>query len=230
MAKIIKVIFNIYNNSYLMNSKKFITVYLFYLIYLAGIVLTFMSDYRFKLLGLALLVVDLIILGLFSTGSEATFAIYVFVTIFIIFIQLIYLLQTEHYRGLLYPDGICLTDNKMFGNLINGECYPADGNTNFSKKYPIKDINKNLLPDKKMIININDLPSLNKDLQKIENEEKIKEERANNNIVTECLPITADLRGHCRWQSNNKLILRDTIACEKPGLVKLVCGSVLAQN
>lgn len=215
-----------------MNTKNFITVYLFYLIYLAGIVLTFMSDYRFKLLGLALLVIDLIILGIFSTGSETTFALYVFVTIFIIFIQLIYLLQKEHYSGLLYPDGICITDNKVFGNLIDGECYPADGSTDFSKKYPIKDKNKNknLLPGKKIIININDLPSLNKELQKIEYEENIKEERANNNIVTECLPITADLHGHCRWQSNNKLILRDTIPCEKPGLVKLVCGSILAQN
>lgn len=213
-----------------MNTKNFITVYLFYLIYLAGIVLTFMSDYNFKLLGLALLVVDLIILGIFSTGSEKTFALYVFITIFIIFIQLIYLLQKEHYRGILYPDGICITDNKVFGNLINGECYPADGSTIFSKKYPIKDINKNLLPDKKMIININDLPSLNKELQKIKYEEMIKEKRVNNNIVTECLPITADLRGHCRWKSDNKLILRDTLPCEKPGLVKLVCGSILAQN
>ena len=69
-----------------------------------------MSDYNFKLLGLALLVVDLIILGIFSTGSEKTFALYVFITIFIIFIQLIYLLQKEHYRGILYPDGICITD------------------------------------------------------------------------------------------------------------------------
>lgn len=215
-----------------MKTTKFISVYLFYLIYLAGILLTFMSDYNFKLLGLALLVVDLIILGIFSTSSETTFALYVFVTIFIIFIQLIYLLQKEQYKGLLYPDGICITDKKVFGNLIDGECYPSYGITNFSKKYPIKnkDINKNLLPDKKRFININDLPSLNEDLQKIEYEEKIKEERANNNIVTECLPITADLRGHCRWKSNNKLILRDTIPCENPGLVKLVCGSILAQN
>ena len=210
-----------------MNLQTFMSVYIFYLIYLAGVVLSIVGDYRYKLLGLTLLVVDLIILGLFSTGSQTTFIGFVFVTMFIIFIQLIYLLQKENYKGLLYPDGICVTENKVFGNLINGECYPVSGETEFSKKYPI---NKFLLPDKKRNININDLPSLNKDLQKIENELKIKEERAKNNIVTDCLPISADLRGQCRWKSNNKLILRNIIPCDHPGLVKAVCGTILAQN